>query len=98
MMRATTEPSTAQDLENPPRYLTPLLGAAAAATSIASSPLASADPTPVSLSCAVVSAGDTECQTPGNVEINDSAPVQFVPQYHYWEGDSWHHDGQGGRR
>ena len=30
---------------------------------------------------------DTQCQTPGNVQINDSPPpVQYTPQYPYWEG------------
>jgi len=32
---------------------------------------------------------DTECQSPGNVEINDSpAVLDPEPQYPYWEGDS----------
>jgi hypothetical protein len=27
---------------------------------------------------------DSVCVTPGNAEINDSAPVQFGPQYPFW--------------
>ena len=31
---------------------------------------------------------DTQCQSPGNVQINDSPPVlDPEPQYPYWEGD-----------
>ena len=81
------------------RYLTPLLAATAAAASIAVAPLAQADPSTAQLSCVAVGGAGTECQTPGNVQINDSARVQFTPQYPYWEGDSMHHfGGRGGRR
>ena len=45
---------------------------------------------------------DTECQSPGNVEINDSpAVLDPEPQYPYWEGDdlagSDNHGGSGHR-
>ena len=65
-------------------YITPLLAAAGAAAWIAVAPPASAGTD--QLSC--TSAGTySECQSPGNVQINDSRPVQFGPQYPYWEGD-----------
>ena len=81
------------------RYLTPLFGAPAAATSIAVAPLAVADPVADSPSCAVVGGSDAECQTPGNGQINDSGPVQFAPLYPWWDGDSWaQYMRDGGRR
>jgi hypothetical protein len=58
-------------------YVTPVLAAVAAAAAIVAAPIASAAPT--SQSCGVSSAG-TVCQSPGNVQINDSPPpVQFYP-------------------
>jgi hypothetical protein len=55
-----------------PSYLTPLLATAAAAAAIAAAPIAAADPTQ---SCA-----GAVCQSPGNVQINNSPPpVQFYP-------------------
>jgi hypothetical protein len=55
-------------------YITPLLAAAAAAVAIAAAPTAAA-----ANQCSSVGPG-TECQTPGNVQINDSPPpVQFYP-------------------
>lgn len=66
------------------RYLFLLLGAAAAA-SIVPAPVAAADPP----SCFAVGGYDTQCQSPGNVQINDAPPaVQYTPQYPYWGGDS----------
>jgi hypothetical protein len=70
-------------------YLTTALAAGAAMAAIALAPIAMADdttaPDPGAHSCA--SGTDTECETPGNVQINDSpGPVQYVPQYPYWEG------------
>jgi hypothetical protein len=66
------------------KYVTPILGAAAAAAAIFAAPIASAAPnsspaTPPQQSCATSGAG-TVCQSPGNVQINDSTPpVQFYP-------------------
>jgi hypothetical protein len=56
--------------------LTLLLAAAAGAVAISAAPMAAADPT----SCSTIGP-DSECQTPGNVQFNDSAPVQYAPQY-----------------
>ena len=70
-------------------YLTPVL-TAAAAFAIAVAPTAGADPARdpgPAQSCTSVGP-DTQCASPGNVQINDSpGPVQYVPQYPYWEGD-----------
>jgi hypothetical protein len=56
--------------------ITLLLAAGAGAVAISAAPIAAAD-TP---SCSTVGP-NSECQTPGNVQINDSAPVQYAPQY-----------------
>ncbi|WP_135451555.1 hypothetical protein [Mycobacterium sp. DL99] len=63
--------------------LTPLLAAAAAAVAISAAPTAAAAPTRHATgsqqSCAASGPG-TVCQSPGNVQINDSPPpVQFYP-------------------
>ena len=64
------------------RYMTPLLGAAAAAVAIIAAPIAAAAPSGPSAptqSCGASGMG-TVCQSPGNVEINDSPPpVNFYP-------------------
>jgi hypothetical protein len=74
-----------------------MLLAAAAGTAIWAAPaaLAQSDDQP---SCTDVAGSETECQSPGNVEINASPPVEYAPQYPYWEGDSIidEHDGGGG--
>ena len=62
-------------------HMTPLLGAAAAAVAIIAAPIASAAPSgpPGQESCGPSGAG-TVCQSPGNVQINDSPPpVNFYP-------------------
>jgi hypothetical protein len=62
-------------------YITPALGAAAAAFAIVAAPIAAAAAPsgPPSQSCGQSGAG-TECQSPGNVQINDSPPpVSYYP-------------------
>jgi hypothetical protein len=66
-------------------YITTLLAAGAAAVAIAAAPMATAAPTPAApttpmpQSCSATGAG-TECQSPGNVEIQDAPPpVSFSP-------------------
>jgi hypothetical protein len=60
-------------------YITPLLAAGAAGVAIAAAPIAAAAPAPAQQSCAQTASG-SECQSPGNVEINDSPPpVNFYP-------------------
>jgi hypothetical protein len=66
-------------------YIAPLLAAGAAAVAIAAAPIAAAD---TGQSCS-----GTVCQSPGNVEINDSPPpVQFYP----YGGDAFLLGGGGG--
>jgi hypothetical protein len=57
-----------------PNYIAPLLAAAAAAVAITTAPMAAA-----AQSCSTSGTGRF-CQSPGNVEINDSPPpVQYYP-------------------
>lgn len=68
------------------RYITPILAAAGVAAAIIAAPSAmAADVQP----CTTMGIG-TMCESPGNVQINDSAPVQFYPQYDYSPGDFFH--------
>jgi hypothetical protein len=63
-------------------YMTTLLGAAAAAVAISAAPIASAadnGPATPQQSCGASGTG-TVCESPGNVQINDSPPpVGFYP-------------------
>ena len=54
-------------------YIAPLLAAGAAAVAIAAAPTAAA----ATQSCSYVGGGftDSQCQSPGNVQINDSPPA-----------------------
>jgi hypothetical protein len=80
------------------RYLPRMLLAVAAAASIAAPPTALA----AAPSCTYLSANSTMCQTPGNVQINDSPPpVQYAPQFPYFGGNLiilHHHHGLSGHR
>ncbi|HET6735873.1 hypothetical protein [Mycobacterium sp.] len=65
------------------RYISPLvMGVAAAAIALA--PAASAEPTGFAQTCTDLGASNTQCQTPGNVQINDSPQVQYAPQYPFY--------------
>jgi hypothetical protein len=55
-------------------YIAPLLAAGAAAVAIAAAPTAAAA-APQSCSYIGGSFQDSQCQTPGNVQINDSPPA-----------------------
>jgi hypothetical protein len=61
------------------RYITPALTTIGIATAIIAAPSAMVADTQV---CSTAGTGSA-CQSPGNVKINDSAPVQFAPQYPY---------------
>jgi hypothetical protein len=69
-----------------------MLLAVAAAASIAAAPTVLAGQ-----SCTNLGANRTICQSPGNVQINDSPPVQYAPQYPYLGGPIFHHGGHHGR-
>ena len=67
-------------------YIAPLLTAGAAAVAIAAAPIAAAaptatgDPAQVQQSCASLGGTQTQCQTPGNVQVNDAPPqVDYFP-------------------
>jgi hypothetical protein len=67
-------------------YLAPLLAAGAATVAIAAAPIATAAPTAQGhssqdqQSCADLGGTQSECQAPGNVQINDAPPqVDYFP-------------------
>jgi hypothetical protein len=67
-------------------YIAPLLAVGATAVAIAATPVAAAAPTapsgpaPVQQSCTNLGGTQSECQAPGNVQINDAPPqVDFFP-------------------
>jgi hypothetical protein len=76
-------------------YMTTLLSAAAAALAIGAAPIASAadnGPATTQQSCGTSGTG-TVCESPGNVQINDSPPpVGFYP----YGGDAFLLGGGGG--
>lgn len=95
------------------RYLIPVLAAAGAAAAVAAAPIAAADPDNSTLPQCESVGGDqavgtatTECETPGNVQLNATAPD--VPTYAYpWDdefygpalimgGGAWGTHGMGG--
>jgi hypothetical protein len=96
-------------------YIAPLLAAGAAAVAIGAAPIAAADPAPgpaIAQSCSGTSSG-TECQSPGNVQIDDSPPpVSYDPYggegfllggygyggFHGGGGGGFHGGGGGGHR
>ena len=84
------------------RFIVPLFAAGAAAVSIAVAPAALAESSTTQQACTFTTQSDTECQSPGNVQLNDSPGfIQYGPQYPYWEGDfygGYSHRGMGGGR
>ena len=62
-------------------YMTPILGAAAAAVAIVAAPIAAAAPSnPAPTQSCNQSGTGTVCESPGNVQINDAPPpVSFYP-------------------
>jgi hypothetical protein len=71
------------------KFLTPMVAAVAAAVAISAAPMASADSTPAhprsvghapQQTCTSLGGGQTQCQSPGNVEVNDAPPqVNYFP-------------------
>ena len=74
-------------------YMTPLLAAGAAAAAIVTAPAALAAPTvaayPLQVQESCIDLGtDTQCQSPGNVQINATpAYPQYPYLYPYYGGD-----------
>src|SRR3954470_758937 len=59
-------------------YIAPLFAAGAAALAIAAAPIAAADPAPATTQSCNGTGSGTECQSPGNVQLDDSpGPVSF---------------------
>ena len=62
------------------KMFTPLLAAGAAVAAIAVAPMAAAESSSGSQPSCFQSGPGTQCQTPGNVQLNDAPPpVQFYP-------------------
>ena len=61
-------------------YLTPLLAAGAVAVAISAAPTAAAASAPLQQSC-TESASGSECESPGNVQINDTPPPMSFDPY-----------------
>ena len=68
------------------RHVAALLATGAVAAAIAAAPLAAAaptapsDPTQVQQSCSNLGGTQSECQAPGNVQVNDAPPqVDYFP-------------------
>jgi hypothetical protein len=67
-------------------YIAPLLATGAAAVALAAAPIATAaptapgDPSPVQQSCSSLGGTQSECQSPGNAQVNDAPPqVDYFP-------------------
>ena len=61
-------------------FLAPLAAVAAAAAVIATAPIAAADSTAPQQTCTSLGGTQTQCQSPGNVQINDAPPqVNYFP-------------------
>jgi hypothetical protein len=75
--------------------ITTLAGAAAAAVAIAVAPTAAAEPT--GLSCTYLGAETTQCQSPGNVQINSDHDVQYPYLYPFYGNVLLFHHGGGHR-
>jgi hypothetical protein len=58
------------------------VGAAGAAVAIAAAPTAAAAPT--GQTCTYVGSETTQCQSPGNVQINSDHDVQYQDQYPFY--------------
>ena len=63
-------------------HVSTFVGAAAAAVAIAAAPTAAAAPT--GQTCTYVGSETTQCQSPGNVQINSDHDVQYQDQYPFY--------------
>jgi hypothetical protein len=64
------------------RHISALVGAGAASIAIALAPAAAAAPT--GLTCTYVGAQTTQCQSPGNVQINSDQQVTYPQEFPYY--------------
>ncbi|WP_202915134.1 MULTISPECIES: hypothetical protein [unclassified Mycolicibacterium] len=80
--------------------LAPLFAVGAGAVAIAVAPIAAAAPAATATPTCSSTGPGTECQTPGNVEINDSTPPDFNAQYPLFSlfgyGGNYAHEAGGG--
>jgi hypothetical protein len=80
------QPSKESTMQLGLNYIAPLLAAGAVAVAVAAAPIAAAAPTApgdtaqAQQSCSNMGGTQTECQTPGNVQVNDAPPqVDYFP-------------------
>ena len=85
-------------------YLTPLLAAGAVAVTISAAPIAAAASAAPQQSCTETASG-SECESPGNVQINDTPPAMNFDTYGadpfllgggFGPGGGFHGGGHGG--
>ena len=74
-------------------HIAPLLAAGAAAVAISAAPAAAAAPTPPHKTCTQSVAG-SQCESAGNVEINNTPTTHFTPQYPMLGDDLLFHHGR----
>jgi hypothetical protein len=74
------------------RYLPTVVAAGAAAVAIAAAPTAAAAPT--GQTCTYIGSETTQCQSPGNVQINSDHQVQYPTLFPFY-GNAllFHHGG-----
>lgn len=73
------------------RSIFTLAAAGAAAAAVALAPMASAAPT--GQTCTYVGAQTTQCQSPGNVQINSDQPVTYPFAYPFYGNTLLFHHG-----
>jgi hypothetical protein len=83
------------------RLVAPMLAAAGAAAAIAAAPIAAASEN--HLACTYTSQGNSQCETPGNVQLSATPPPVTYPQQYPFLFDDFggpmiYHHGHGGHR
>jgi hypothetical protein len=73
-------------------YVATLLAAGATAVAIVAAPTASAAPGAVQVACSSATPGSS-CLSPGNAQINDSLPPNFLSQEPFYDGYGRHGGG-----
>ena len=73
-------------------HVAPLLAAGAAAVAISAAPTAAAAPTTAAHKTCTQSVSGSQCESAGNVEINNTPATDVTPQYPVWaDGLLFHH-------